>query len=177
MDTTQVVLGVFTSKDAAENLIRRLTSELGVTTAEISYVYRNPDGSKTSEVEKTNNGSSTATGAVVGGSIGALAGLATAAGVIPVIGPIFAAGPLLAALGLAGIVGTTAAGALTGVIAGSLVGALIDLGVSEHEAKEYEKRVEGGDILVGVQTKDPERVVTEFIEHGATNVRAYTPAP
>jgi len=178
----KLTLGMFASKKSAEEAISALQSELSIATDDISYVYRNADnevrevdaeGVDTDDVDTPAEGA--VTGAVTGGTIGALAGVATVLGVIPVIGPIFAAGPLIAALGIGGAVGTTAAAAATGAAAGGLIGALANLGVTDDKAKEYEERVFAGDVLVSVHAEENIRVAQVLADHGATSVESYTP--
>jgi hypothetical protein len=114
-------------------------------------------------------------GAIIGGSIGAIAGIATVAGLIPVVGPIFAAGPLVTALGIgAGAVGTTAAGALTGAAAGGLIGALAAWGTPEDVARAYEERVSAGDILVAVHSERSEEVRAIMQRNNASDVNQYS---
>ena len=83
-----------------------------------------------------------ATGGILGGAIGWLAGIGALA--IPGVGPLIAAGPILAAL----------SGAAIGAAAGGLTGALIGLGIPEYEAKRYEGKVRSGNILISVHTDD-----------------------
>jgi uncharacterized membrane protein len=71
-----------------------------------------------------------------------LAGIGALA--IPGLGPFIAAGPIMAAL----------SGAAAGAAAGGLTGALVGLGIPEYEAKQYEARVKGGNILLSVHTDD-----------------------
>src|SRR6187399_2671128 len=78
------------------------------------------------------------TGAVVGGTLGLLAGIGALA--IPGLGPFIAAGPIMGAL----------AGAGTGGAVGGLVGALVGMGIPEYEAKRYESRVKDGGVLLSV---------------------------
>lgn len=168
----KIVLGIFNSIEKAESFISHLHNDLNISHDDISYLYRNHKG------EVTEGGGDTAvegakTGAVVGGSLGALAGIATVAGLIPVIGPIFAAGPLIALLGIGGGVATTAAGAVTGAVTGSIIGALVNMGASETEAKEYEDRVTAGDVLVAVEADDEIAVTSAFGSAGAASVRTY----
>ena len=86
-----------------------------------------------------------ATGATIGGVIGAIAAGLVALGIIAVPGlGLVAAGPIVAAL----------AGLGAGAAAGGLTGALIGLGIPEHEAKFYNEEIEKGGILVGVYTHD-----------------------
>jgi len=180
---SNTIIGTLPSRDAAEALLKELTEQLGIPREEISFVYRslegNTHGGDTTTVGtvSTSDGEGTATGAVVGGSVGALAGIATVMGVIPVIGPIFAAGPLLAAIGLGvGAAGTVAAGALTGALAGGVIGFLTDLGAPEGVAIQYEERLKGGEVLVAVQREDVHEVERAFRSHGATSVDIFQAA-
>jgi tetrahydromethanopterin S-methyltransferase subunit C len=84
-------------------------------------------------------------GGVLGGTLGVLAGIGTLA--IPGLGPLIAAGPLLAAL----------SGAAVGAAVGGLAGALIGMGIPEIEAKSYEAKVRGGNILLSVHTESTEQ--------------------
>lgn len=175
-----LTLGTFANREDAEKAINRLHNELNIDTNEISYVYRNTEG-ETHEVNSADVSSSTPTegaksGAVIGGSIGALAGIATAIGVIPVIGPIFAAGPLVAALGLSGALGATAAGAVTGAAAGGLIGALANMGVGEEKAQQYADRVTAGNILLSVHADESVDPVSVMLDCGAENVETFRPA-
>ena len=79
-----------------------------------------------------------ASGAILGGALGWLAGIGALA--IPGIGLFLAAGPIVAALA-----GVGAVGAL-----GGLTGALVGAGMPEYEAKRYEGRIKHGGILLSV---------------------------
>ncbi len=83
-----------------------------------------------------------AVGLGVGGVLGLLAGIGALA--IPGAGPFIAAGPIMGALSGAAVGGTT----------GGIIGALIGLGIPEYEAKRYEGKVRGGNILISVHTDD-----------------------
>src|SRR5205085_1708097 len=87
-----------------------------------------------------------ASGALVGGVLGWLAGIGALA--IPGLGPFIAAGPIMAAL----------AGAGAGGAVGGLVGALVGMGIPEYEAKRYEGRIKAGGILLSVHADNSERV-------------------
>lgn len=80
-------------------------------------------------------------GAVAGGVLGALAGGLTAA-VLLGIGGVVVAGPIAAAVGAAA----------AGAAGGSLLGALVGTGIPEPEAREYERYVREGNILLVVET-------------------------
>ena len=97
---------------------------------------------KTKAPEGATAGAST--GGVLGGALGWLAGIGTLA--IPGLGPFIAAGPIMAALAGAGVGGAV----------GGLTGALVGMGIPEHEAKLYEGKVRGGNILISVHTEDGE---------------------
>ncbi len=88
------------------------------------------------------------TGAAIGGGIGAAAGIIAAIGttiVIPGLG--FAiAGPIAAGL----------AGAGGGGIAGGLIGAMVGAGIPKKRAEKYEKGLNEGNIVIGVQCHNDE---------------------
>ena len=184
----KLITATFVSPTDAEAAISRLHKELSISTDDISYVYRNDDGeleeiATATEADEENEESSrekikeeAGEGAVVGGSLGALAGIATFLGVIPVIGPIFAAGPLVAALGIGtGVIGTTAAGALTGAAAGGLVGALTNLGISNEKVAKFEEDVNMGNVLLLVHSDDDAKVTDLLDDAGAMEVDTFVP--
>jgi len=82
------------------------------------------------------------TGAVVGDTLGWLAGFGTLS--IPGLGQVIAAGPIMAALA-----GVGAAGAL-----GRIAAALMGMEIPEYIAQRYERRVKDGGILASVHTDD-----------------------
>jgi hypothetical protein len=103
------------------------------------------------------------TGGILGGAVGWLAGIGALA--IPGVGPLIAAGPILGAL----------SGAAIGAAAGGLAGALIGLGIPEYEARRYEGKIRGGNVLISVhaETADEARRAKEIFErHGAEDVAA-----
>jgi hypothetical protein len=79
-----------------------------------------------------------ATGRILGGVVGLLAGVGALA--IPGIGPIIAGGALASALPDGG----------TGAAAGGLAGALVTMGVSENDAGYFEAGLRQGQVLVTV---------------------------
>ena len=175
----KIILGTFQSREAAERLLAYLSKDLNVANDDISYIYKGQDGGvkevKSDEVVSNTPAEGAATGATVGGSLGALAGIATVVGLIPVIGPVFVAGSLITAIGIGGALGTTAAGALTGALAGGVLGALVNLGAPNVEAEEYQSRLQAGDVLVVVHAEDAEVVQNAFASHNASNIHTYTP--
>lgn len=171
------IVGIFSNTAAAEKAITELR-QMDIADENISYVFRNQEGEIASENAAGDAADNTSAGAVsgatTGGVIGALAGLAVANGILPGLGTLFVAGPLATALGLTGAAATTAAGAMTGAAAGGLVGALTGLGASEEEAEMYEKRVQGGEILVSATTTEPGDARTIMERNGAEEIREYT---
>jgi len=90
-----------------------------------------------------------ATGGVVGGVLGAIVAGVTATGSVAAVAGTgglaapFVAGPLVAAL----------AGLGVGAAGGGIIGGLIGLGIGESRAKQYEKGLREGGILVAVRPK------------------------
>ncbi|GAB2564325.1 hypothetical protein ISP15_14545 [Dyella jejuensis] len=103
----------------------------------------------------------------VGAALGWLAGIGALA--IPGVGPLIAAGPIMAALG----------GAAVGTAAGGVIGALVGLGIPEIEAKRYDDKVRGGNILLSVHTDDSkERDIAKevFKRHHADDIASASEA-
>lgn len=166
MQTTTI--GVFSSKDGAENAINELKS-FGVKDADLSFICKDEDGDIQDEQkgEKVEEGA--AKGATTGAIIGGIAGIIVANGVLPGLGTLFVAGPLATTLG---ITGAAAAGAVTGAAAGGLIGALTNLGIKKEDAEIYERHVISGDVVV-IARGTPESTADIFEKHGAMEVRYY----
>jgi hypothetical protein len=118
------------------------------------------------QATKAPEGAATGAGAggLLGGGLGWLAGIGALA--IPGVGPLIAAGPIVGLL----------SGAAVGAATGGLTGALIGYGIPELEAKQYEGKVKGGNILISVHTDDGaqvSRVKEIFKKHNAEDI-AYT---
>src|SRR3984957_3287412 len=96
-------------------------------------------------------------GLAVGAALGWLAGIGLLA--IPGVGPFIAAGPIMAAL----------SGAAVGGTVGGITGALVGMGIPEFEAKRYEGRVKGGNILISVhsETSDETSRAKKIFENAA----------
>lgn len=134
----------------ARKIIERLRAS-GFQDSEISLVMSHLDGDGDIAVEghtKAPEGASAGGlgGALLGGALGWAAGIGALA--IPGLGPFIAAGPILAALG----------GATIGGAAGGLAGALIGLGFSEYEAKQYESYLSDGNALISVRVENDDDV-------------------
>lgn len=134
MTQDSIAVGVFHGPEQARQAIDELKSA-GYSENEIGFLARaNATGSEDETM------SSAATGAVEGGMLGGVLG-AAAALLIPGFGPAVAGGLLLATLGAAGI----------GALAGSLIGALVSIGVPEEEAHHYQRELEKGRTIVTVK--------------------------
>ena len=161
----QTVVGMFESRDAAEDAILHLQKS-GFANDQIGVAMR--DYRESAEVAEATgaddlSAEGATAGAISGAGVGALIGLALAGSAIalPGIGPILVAGPLAAGLTGAGV----------GAASGGLVGGLIGAGIPEEEAKEYHSRLERGHILISVRCDDSNastarRILTS--EGGAT---------
>jgi hypothetical protein len=137
------VVGLFDNSDQAQRAVEQLRAN-GVSPNDIGVAMRQGDAATTTTTTETDvtrdAGSGIVTGAVGGGVLGGLAGLLVGIGAIAI--------PGLGALVVAGPVATTLIGAGVGAAAGGLVGALMDAGVPEEEARVYETGVRQGGVLV-----------------------------
>lgn len=149
-----VVLGVFSERDRAEEAISELEEE-GYNPKDMSIIMK--DRFETREFQE-DTGAGNVVGGAVGGAatgavLGGLAGL-VASFIIPGLDAFFIGGPLAAALGLTGAAATTASGAATGALAGGIIGALTSaFGLSTEEARVYEDRLNKGGILIAVPVR------------------------
>jgi len=136
------VFGIYRTRTDAERAVDTLVSA-GFRTEDISVLLPENIGTKDFAHEKNTKApegvtTGAGTGAVVGGTLGLLAGIGALA--IPGLGPFIAAGPIMGAL----------AGIGTGGVVGGLIGALVGMGIPEYEAKRYEGRIKEGGILLSV---------------------------
>jgi len=159
------VMGIVETRDQAEAILGAL-QQIGIPTGDISILFPDTAGTRDfAHVHSTKAPEGALTGAgtggVLGGAIGLLAGIGALA--IPGLGPFIAAGPLMAAL----------SGAAAGATMGGIVGALVGLGIPEIEAKVYEGKLSGGNILIAVHVESREvraRVMDLLKRGGARDV-------
>ncbi len=164
-------IGVFGTHAQAQQAVDELRAG-GVDAADISYLYMNASGDVQDGNSSDKVGSGAATGATTGAVIGAIAGLVVANGILPGLGSLFAAGPLAAALGFTGAAATTVAGAATGLAAGGLIGALVNLGISDEDAAAYENFIRTGRVIVIAHSAVSMQNI--FSRAGATEIGVYT---
>ena len=146
----KAVFAIYSTRAGAEHAAEMLLSS-GFSTSDISVLLPENLGSKEMGTEKSTKApegtaAGAGTGAVIGGTLGLLAGIGALA--IPGIGPLIAAGPIVATLAGLGVGGTV----------GGLAGALIGLGIPEFEAKRYEGRLLRGGILLSVHCETSEEI-------------------
>lgn len=140
--------GIYRTRTALEQGVEALKSA-NFRNEDISVLFPDKEGTKEFAHEKHTKApegvaTGAATGAVLFGGLGWLAGIGALA--IPGVGPFIAAGPIVAALAGAGG-GATALG-----IAGGLIGA----GIPEYEAKRYEGQIKEGGMLISVHCDNSE---------------------
>jgi hypothetical protein len=165
MSKNKVVIGMVDDEMQAENLVQRLTSQ-GFASADISAIFPDRHGTRDFAHEHNTKApegavAGVAGGGVLGGTLGLLAGIGALA--IPGAGPFIAAGPLMAAL----------SGAAAGAAVGGVAGALVGMGIPEIEAKNYEGKLRGGNVLLAAHVDDgeqEERVKEIFHREGAHDI-------
>jgi uncharacterized membrane protein len=138
------ICGLFERYEDASRALERL-NELGYGRDHISVIAPEKMVKDKLTGEFGNSEDTAKSGAVIGGVAGLLLGVGMI--LVPGVGPILGAGALATALG------STAVGAGLGAAAGSLRGALAEMGVPEAEAVAYEEGVHKGGILVTVITE------------------------
>jgi hypothetical protein len=161
----KAVFGIVSTEEQASAIVDDLRSA-GCASDDVSVLFPDKGRSRDFAHEQQTKAPEGATmgataGGLLGGTLGWLAGIGTLA--IPGLGPFVAAGPIMALLG----------GAAVGATTGGLVGALVGYGMPEIEAKQYEAKVRGGNILMSVHTEDRQQVsrVKEIMKrHGARDI-------
>lgn len=146
-----IVSAVFDSHSEAERAVSELRAA-GVRESALSVIARRDSGqgdyggANTHEAKEKGEGA--LKGALGGGAVGALLGIAALA--IPGVGPLAAAGAIAASA----VPEAAAIGAGAGALAGGLTGLLTKHGVSEEDAHYYEGRINDGGVFVSVDTRD-----------------------
>jgi len=153
-----------TSRQQADEIVDHLRSE-SFSKNDISVLFAN-QGAKT-ELSTTKAGSEAVAGAgrssFIGEPLNWVAGIGVQA--LPGLGPFIIAGPIIAAL--------------RATAGGDIAGGLISLGISEPEARRYERELDNGSILLSVHTDDAgdiARTKDIFKQAGAQNICASGPA-
>ncbi|HEU0135005.1 MAG TPA: hypothetical protein VFR28_09290 [Allosphingosinicella sp.] len=148
-----IVSAVFDSHSEAEAAVRELR-QAGVSDSALSVIARHEGGGGGGDYgdatthEAKEKGEGLLKGALAGGGVGALLGIAALA--IPGVGPLAAAGAIAASA----VPEAAAIGAGAGALAGGLSGLLKKHGVSDEDASYYEDRIHQGGVFVSVDTRD-----------------------
>lgn len=140
------VVCIATSTAQAEAIVNHLKGA-GFPNNDISVLFPDKGTTRDFAHEKdTKAPEGATTGGTVGLGVGAVLGWLAGIGslAIPGVGPFIAAGPIMGALGGAAVGGAT----------GGIIGALVGLGIPEYEAKRYDGKIRGGNILISVHTDD-----------------------
>lgn len=171
MSKNKVVIGIVDTENQAQSLLQRLQNN-GFAAGDVSAIFPDKRGTKDFAHEHNTKApegavAGAAGGGVLGGTLGLLAGIGALA--IPGLGPFIAAGPLMATL----------SGAAAGAAVGGIAGALIGLGIPEIEAKKYEGKLRGGNILMAVHidnSDEEKRAKEAFRQEGARDVSSTSEA-
>jgi hypothetical protein len=159
------VVGVYSARDSVGDAIDALVIS-GFQSSNMSVLLPGTPGSKTTGTEEATKapegvGASTGSDAVLGGALGLLAGIGALA--VPGVGSLIAAGPIVSALGVLGI----------GGVVGGVAGALVGMGIPDHEAKHYEGRLQRGGILLSAHcdtSEEIERAMEIMVRTGAEDI-------
>ena len=165
MATNKAVLGLVATTLQAEAVVAELRGA-GFRGTDISVLFPDKRGTRDFAHEQNTKAPEGAVagagaGGALGGTLGLLAGIGLIA--IPGLGPFIAAGPIMAAL----------SGIAAGATLGGIGGALIGMGIPEIEAKQYEGKVRGGNVLLSIHVESSEersRAKYALETHGATNI-------
>jgi uncharacterized protein YjbJ (UPF0337 family) len=169
------VTGLYSTPESASRAYQDLTTRHGYKSDDINVLMTDEtrrrhfgDVKPGTELE---GGTKAAEGMGVGGAIGGGVGAAMAA--------IFAVGTSVAIPGLglvvAGPIAAALAGAGAGAATGGLIGALVGAGIPEERAREYERGLNNGGIVIGTRPRDAAHAAQlekDFGSYGGTNVRS-----
>lgn len=166
------ILAILDSQLQAESIVSEL-QHVGFHQSALSILFPDQDGIRDFAHEhhtKAPEGAiaGVSAGGAIGGALGVLLGIGALT--IPGAGAFLAAGPLLAAL----------SGAAAGATLGGVAGALVGMGIPEIEAKRYEGKIHGGNILIAVhvENRDAHEIALSILQRGgARDVVSANEAP
>ena len=145
--STRAMMGVFKDRGDADRAVDDL-QRLGYGMNDISVIMNEGTRVTAFGTEKgSRGGEGVAVGAAAGGALGAIVAGLTATGSIAAVAATggaaapLVAGPLAAAL----------AGLGVGAASGGILGGLVGLGIPEVRAKEYQRELDDGGILLSVR--------------------------
>lgn len=165
----QAMVGVFNDRMAAEEAVDALHAA-GFDHDRIGFAIRGADdvaGGMIVDAVGTKDGKGAVAGALTGGMVGGILAAAVSL-LIPGVGPVVAGGILASFFG----------GALAGSAVGGILGAMTGLGISEEEARFYEKEFHEGRAIVavrpGARLADAADIL---VRYGGRNVHAEAHSP
>jgi len=138
----RAIVGVFGDRIAAEEAVDALHAA-GFAHDKIGYAIRGADdvaGGMITDAVGTKDAKGAMAGALTGGMVGGVLAAAVSL-LIPGVGPVVAGGILASFFG----------GAIAGTAVGGILGAMQGLGISEDEARYYEKQFHDGRAIVAVK--------------------------
>jgi hypothetical protein len=147
---TNLITGMFRDRVEAEHAVADLQS-LGYKQNDISVMIQDETiRKKFQDTHPNTRGNKAAEGAGVGAGVGGvlgaiIAGLMATGSIVAIAGTGGAAAPLVA-----GPLAAALAGLGAGGVSGGIIGALVGAGIPESRARDYEKGLHEGGILVGV---------------------------
>ena len=148
---SRTVTGLFRDRESAERAYNSLNSR-GYSNDDVNLIMSDETRKKHFADQDTELGTKAwedaGKGAAIGGGVGATLGALAAIGTtlaLPGLG-LLIAGPIAAAL----------AGGGAGALTGGLIGALVGHGIPEEHAKEYDRGVREGGIVMGVNARSDE---------------------
>ena len=165
----RVLIAVFEDRLSAGKAVDAL-EQFGFAHDQIGYVIRGADAVQGGMITDA-VGAKDIKGAMAGMVTGGMLGGVLAAGIsllIPGVGPIVAGGVLAAFFG----------GALAGTAVGGIYGALTGLGISEEEARHFEREFHEGRAIVAVKPGARAADVADiFVRFGGRNVHMEASSP
>ena len=165
----RAIVGVFQDRIAAEEAVDALYAA-GFAHDRIGYAIRGAEdvaGGMITDATGTKDGKGAVAGALTGGMVGGVLAAAVSL-LIPGVGPVVAGGILASFFG----------GAIAGTAVGGILGAMTGLGISEDEARFYDKEFREGRAIVavrpGARLADAADILVRF---GGHNVHAEASSP
>ena len=165
----RAIVSVFDDRLAAEGAVDAL-HQAGFAHDKIGFALRGSDavaGGMITDADGAKDAKGAVAGAVTGGMVGGVLAAAISL-LIPGVGPVVAGGILASFFG----------GAIAGTAVGGILGAMTGLGISEDEARHYEKAFHEGKAIVavkpGARSADAADILVRF---GGHNVHAERTSP
>ena len=171
---TSFVTGLYNSPEQAGRAYEDLTTRHGYKAEDISVLMSDESRKRYFGDAKPGHEFEPATKAAEGAGVGGGIGM----GIGAALGALLAVGTTIAIPGLgvvvAGPIAAVLAGAGAGGATGGLLGALVGAGIPEDRAKEYERGISSGGIVIGTRPRDDSHAADlqrDYESWGATNVR------